>query len=193
MQSAPELIAAHEIGFQPRSAPWELAETCLQQTADALHEVRAATPAEISKGVSLAREDHSQKKPSDLIEILARIQGHGEKHLGSAILELSEKVASSLTHYAPFVPFAGKLITPSAFYDSFDSIYQIARALRSPVIYAEDTDSIGIASVNPVALEILSEEIRALVYKRLGILPFVTVARLDYESWTFITRKHFGP
>ena len=193
MQSAPELIAGHVIGFQPRSAPWELAETCLQQTADALHEVRAATPAEISKGVSLAREDHSEKKPSDLIEILVRIQGHDEERLGPAILELGEKVASILTPYAPLIPFAGKLITPSAFYDSFDSIYQIARVLRSPVIYAEDTDSIGIASVNPVALEILSEEIRSLVYKRLGIRPFVTVARLDYESWTFITRKHFGP
>ena len=91
----------------------------------------------------------------------------------------------------PLVPFAGKLIAPSAFYDSFDQLHRLARVLLSPVIYAEDTDSIGTASANPVAAAILSEEIQSVVFKRFGIRPFVTVARLDYESWTFLTRKHF--
>ena len=59
------------------------------------------------------------------------------------------------------------------------------------MIYAEDTDAIGTASVNPVASAILAEEIRTTVFKRFGIRPFVTIARLDYESWTFLTRKHF--
>lgn len=192
MQSAHDLSAAHEIALQPRADNWELAEICLQQTADALHEVRAGTPAEISKGISLAREDHAEKRPSDLIEILARIQGHGEEHLGSAILEMSDKVASTLTPYPPLIPFASKLITPTAFYDSFESIYEVARILRSPAVYAEDTDSIGIASINPVASQILAKEIREAAFKRLGIHPFITIARLDYESWTFLIRKHFA-
>jgi hypothetical protein len=59
------------------------------------------------------------------------------------------------------------------------------------VIFAEDTDTIGTASVNPMAAAILAEEIRNAVYKRVGITPFVTIARLEYESWTFLTRKHF--
>jgi hypothetical protein len=42
-----------------------------------------------------------------------------------------------------------------------------------------------------VASGILADEIRNVVYKRFGIRPFVTTARLDYESWTFLTRKHF--
>ena len=192
MQSAHDLSATHEIALQTRADNWELAEICLQQTADALHEVRAGTPAEISKGISLAREDHIEKRPSDLIEILARIQGHAEEHLGPAILELGDKVASTLTPYPPLIPFAGKLITPSAFYDSFESIYEIARILRSPAVYAEDTDSIGIASINPVASLILAQEIREVAFKRLGIRPFITIARLDYESWTFLIRKHFA-
>jgi hypothetical protein len=29
------------------------------------------------------------------------------------------------------------------------------------------------------------------VFRRFGIRPFVTIARLDYESWTFLSRKHF--
>jgi hypothetical protein len=59
------------------------------------------------------------------------------------------------------------------------------------VIFAEDTDAIGTASVNPVAAAILAAEIEAAVFKRFGIRPFLTVARLDYESWTFLARKHF--
>lgn len=170
---------------------WDFAEACLQRTAEALHEVRAATPLEISQAVSTARESHALEKPCDLLEVLARIQGNGEEHLSPAILELGNKVATSIAPYAPLIPFGGKLIAPSAFYDSFDQIHRIARVLLSPVVYAEDTDAIGTASVNPLASAILADEIRSSVFKRFGIRPFVTIARLDYESWAFLSRKHF--
>jgi hypothetical protein len=170
---------------------WDLAEECLQRTAAALHECRAATPAEISQGVGTARESHAESKPAELLEIIARIQGHGEEHLSPAILELGNKVALTLLPYAPLISFAGKLIAPSAFYDAFEHVHRTARALLSPVIYAEDTDSVGTASVNPVASALLADEIRTNVFKRFGIRPFVTIARLDYESWTFLSRKHF--
>ena len=192
MSPASPFLAVQEPASAPKGEDiWEFAETCLHQTAEALHQVRAATLAEISQGVSTAREDHAKGIPSDLIEVIARILGHDEEHLSPAILDLGNKVAATLTPSAPLVPFGGKLIAPSAFYDSFDRIHKIARILLSPVIYAEDTDSIGTASVNPVAAAILADEIRNTVFKRFGILPFVTVARLDYESWTFLTRKHF--
>jgi hypothetical protein len=129
--------------------------------------------------------------PADLLEQIARIQGHGEEHLSPAILEIGNKAALALTPYAPLIPFAGKLIAPSAFYESFDQIHKLARLLLCPVIYAEDTDAIGTASINPFAAAILAEEIQTTVFKRFGIRPFVTIARLDYESWTFLTRKHF--
>jgi hypothetical protein len=170
---------------------WDFAETCLSQTATALHEARAATATELNQGIGIARESHAAEKPSDLIEVIARIQGHDEEHLSKAISDLSSKVAATLSPYSPLVPFGGKLIAPSAFYESFDYLHKLARVLLSPVIYAEDTDAIGTASANPVASGILADEIRNVVYKRFGIRPFVTTARLDYESWTFLTRKHF--
>jgi hypothetical protein len=92
----------------------------------------------------------------------------------------------------PMVPFAGKLIAPSAFYESFDQLHKSARALLSPIIYAEDTDSIGTGALNPVAARIMAEEILATVDRRFGIKPFVTAVRMDYESWSFLSRKHFG-
>ena len=192
MQSASPFLAVQEPAHQHKGGDyWELAEVCLQRTAGALHEARAATPAEVSQAISIARESHVEEHPSDLLEVLARVQGHGEEHLSAAILDLGNKVAATLTPYAPLIPFGGKLIAPSAFYDSFDHIHRLARVLLSPVIYAEDTDSIGTASANPVASAILADEIRTAVFKRFGIRPFVTVARLDYESWTFLSRKHF--
>lgn len=156
-----------------------------------MHESHAATGAELNKGIARAREAHAAGKPSDLIEVVARIQGHDEEHLSRAMIDLTNKVASTLSPYPPLIPFGGKLIAPSAFYDSFDQIHRIAKVLLSPVIYAEDTDAIGTASVNPVASAILAEEIRETVFKRFGIRPFVTASRLDYESWTFLSRKHF--
>lgn len=169
----------------------DFAEECLLRTAEALQEARAASAAEINQAIATTRESHANGKPAELLETLARIQGHDEEHLSPAILELGNKVAQTRSPYAPLIPFAGKLIAPSAFYDSFDQLHKLARLLLSPVIYAEDTDSIGTASVNPVASAILAAEIENAVYKRFGIRPFLTVARLDYESWTFLTRKHF--
>ncbi|MDP3851200.1 MAG: hypothetical protein Q8Q59_11895 [Luteolibacter sp.] len=169
----------------------DFAEECLMKTAEALHEARAASATEINQAIAAARESQALGRPTDLLEAVARVQGHDEEHLSPAILELGNKVALTLTPYAPLIPFAGKLIAPSAFYDSFDQLHKLARVLLSPVIYAEDTDAIGTASANPVAAAILAEEIAVVVYKRFGIRPFVTIARLDYESWTFLTRKHF--
>ena len=170
---------------------WEFAEICLQQTAEALHHTRSGTPAEISQAISAIRSDHAAGTPADLLEGLARVQGHEEEHISSAIMNLGNRVASTLQITVPVIPFGGKLIAPSAFYESFDRIHQIARVLLSPVVYAEDTDAIGTASTNPIACAILGEEIRNQIYKRIGIRPFVTIARLDYESWAFLTRKHF--
>jgi len=189
--TAPFIAHPEPASSQKDAGIWELAEICLQQTAMALQEARVATPLEISQAIARTREDHANRRPGDLLEVLARVQGYDEEHIGPVVLALGDNVASTLTPYAPYIPFAGKLIAPSAFYESFDQIHNTARVLLTPVIYAEDTDSIGIASVNPVAAALLAEEIKATVMKRFGIRAFITVARLDYESWTFLTRKHF--
>ena len=100
---------------------------------------------------------------------------------------------SSVIHPSPpLVPFAGKLIAPSAFYESFDQLHHTARALLSPILYAEDTDAVGTGALNPIAARLMADEILAGVNRRFGIKPFVTSVRMDYESWSFLTRKHFG-
>jgi hypothetical protein len=192
MQSASPFLAVQEPDIHLKGEDvWDFAEICLQQTAEALHHTRSGTPAEISQATAAVRENHARLIPADLVEALARVQGHDEERISLAILELGNRLASTFSISVPLIPFGGKLIAPSAFYESFDRVHKIARVLLSPVVYAEDTDAIGTASANPIASAILAEEIRAQVYKRFGIRPFVTVARLEYESWTFLARKHF--
>ena len=172
-------------------AAWELAESCIQRTAEILKQSQSATSLEISHGISTAREAHAVRQPADLLDVICRAQGHEGDGLNQAILALSHIVASYISPYAPYVPFAGKLITPTAFYESYSELLGLAKILGSPVIYAEDTDSLCTASINPVASEILAGQIRETIFKKVGIRPFITIVRLDYESWKFLTRKHF--
>lgn len=165
---------------------------CLQATAEALHLAGAASDREILDAVRLAEEHARRDQPLDLLDALARIQGADEQHAGPAIARLSAAVASTMIPCPPLVPFAGKLIAPSGFYESFQQILALGRALVAPVLFAEETDAIGTGSVNPVAARILADEIHAAVARRFGIRPFLTVVRLDYESWAFLTRKHFA-
>ena len=189
--SLPETALLPEDRRATRDNIWDLAESCLTQTAAALRETRAVSATELSQGIALARDSHAMGKPADLLEVIAKIQGHAGARLGVAILDLGNKVAATLSPYQHVIPFGGRLIAPSAFYDSYDHLHKIAKVLLSPVIYAEDNDAIGTASINPMASRILADEICSTVFERFGITPFVTVARLDYDSWISLSHKHF--
>lgn len=169
----------------------EIVDACYVRTAQALGLSRVATDDEIKASLSIVRDSIEKGKPLDLLETLARVKGHEEERIGAAILALSDAVASTMTPTPSCIPFASKLIAPSAFYDSFDAMHELGKLLLTPVIFAEDTDALGTGSVNPIAAQILGEEIHQAVSKRFGIRPFVTVARMEYESWAFLCRKHF--
>lgn len=174
-----------------RKPPAEIVEECFIRTAEALTQAGAATDNDIYKTLASVRESQEKNNPSDFLETLARVQGHDEEHIGPVVGSLGDAVASTLNSSPPSVPFASKLIAPSAFYDSFDAMHKLGKLLLTPVIYAEDTDAIGTASVNPIAAIMLGDEILYAVGKRFGIRPFITNTRMEYESWAFLCRKHF--
>lgn len=181
--SAPAEPAAAEFG--------EVVELCLVRTAEALSACGAAKDAEIFKALEQVRQGQVKGEPMDLIEMLARVLGTDEERMGAMVLTLSDAVASSMNASPPVIPFASKLIAPSAFYDSFDAMYKLGRVLLVPVLYAEDTDAIGTGSINPIAALTLGEQIHKAVGKRFDIHPLMTCARMEYESWAFLCRKHF--
>jgi hypothetical protein len=166
-------------------------EECLTLTANALHQSAAVEGSVLSSALTTARAIIDGGRPADLIEVVARSLGHQGADLARAVLEMSDRVAAALYPPPPVIPFGAKLIGPATFYEAFEPIRQLGRALLSPVLFAEDTDAIGTASINPVAARILAEEISSAVACRLGIRPFITVARLGYDDWVHLTRKHF--
>jgi hypothetical protein len=166
-------------------------ERCFVKTAEALSQAGVASNEDIFKALTIAREAQNKAKPVDMIDTLARILGHQEEHISPAILELSSAVAETMHPVPPYIPFTGKLIAPSAFYESFEALHALGKSLLVPVLYAEDTDAIATGSINPIAANIFSEEVYQTVAKRFGIHPFMTVASMDYESWSFLCRKHF--
>lgn len=169
----------------------DIVETCYVRTAEALNASSAASDNDLFKALSKVREGQAKGSPMDLLETLARVMGHDEEMLGGAVQKLSDAVASTLNPVTPSIPFASKLIAPSAFYDSFDTMHELGKLLLAPVVYAEDTDAIGTASVNPIAAMVFAEQIHYTVAKRFGIRPFMTATRMEYESWAFLCRKHF--
>lgn len=184
--------AAPEAPFRPAAlTPAEIADSCLVRTAEALSSIRMVSDDEIRAALAIVRESMEKGKPLDLLETLARVQGHEEERMGAAIQTLGDAVASTMTPAPASIPFASKLIAPSAFYDSFDSIHELGKLMLTPVLFAEDTDAIGTGSVNPIAAQMLGAEIHRSVTKRFGIRPFMTTARMEYESWAFLCRKHF--
>ncbi|MCX6880029.1 MAG: hypothetical protein NTW21_40440 [Verrucomicrobia bacterium] len=188
---APSPVALPPLSPQSQSDLGDLVEACLDQTAEALIFTRAASQVEVSHAVAAVRKSQAEGRPLDLMEAVAREQGHQEEQLGGIMRSLGERLAANLNPSPQLIPFAGKLIAPSAFYESFDHLHKIARALLTPVVFVEDTDSIGVASVNPIAATILAAKIQEQVSRRFDIRPFLTIARLDYEAWAFLTHKHF--
>jgi len=170
----------------------ELVEACHEQTAEALVDTRAASKADVSHAMEAVRMAQAQGLPLDLMEAIARVQVHQGEAFEKIIHALGSRLASIYNPPPLLIPFGGSLIAPSAFYKSFDHLHKLARALLAPVIFAEDTGSIGVASANPIAATLLAGKIQELVMRRFDIRPFLTIARLNFESWTFLTHRHFG-
>jgi hypothetical protein len=189
--SAEFQVASQTPEVSANSVSAGIIEACFVKTAEALSQAGVASDEDIFKALTMTREAQAMGKPADMIETMARVLGHDEEHISRAISELSAAVASTMHPSPPYIPFASKLIAPSAFYESFDVLHALAKSLLVPVIYAEDTDALATGSINPIAANIFSQEIYQAVAKRFGIRPFITVIRMDYESWAFLCRKHF--
>ena len=190
-------LPAHPAQLDPNapipeeSAVWDIADECALKSAVLLHEIQCATEDQLQQTLEIVRESHASGTPHEFLEALARVQGYAEEHLGAAILDLSYRMALAIHPHAPLIPFAGKLIVPNSFYDIYGPIRVLAKILLCPVLFAEDTDSAGVSSINPIAANILAENIVKAVHRRVGIRTFVSVSRMEYETWLLLTRKHF--
>ena len=90
------------------------------------------------------------------------------------------------------VPFASKMPTPSVFYDMNEVLLLECRKLMTPVIYAEESEVIGIGSINPAALRISAQTVRQLIADKTGTTPMVSSVLLHHEGWISLCQQQFG-
>ena len=180
---------------QPAGASGDIGKCladCMEKTIRAFQASGVATQEEISRLKQRYLKKIADDEPADLIYILAQLQGADEERMGIEVARIAHAVAAVINPSPPLIPFAGKLIAPSAFYEAYTQLHDLSKALLSPIIFAEDTDAIGTGALNPIASLIMGDRILSVVNRRFAIRPFVTSVRLDYESWSFLGRKHYG-
>lgn len=190
MSSAASLFT--ETGSSQDKEIHECRELCFKHTLAGMRAAGLADDSEAQRLEQRYLHHLDEGDPRDLVELLARMKGADDDHIGAETARISHQLSAVIPAAPPLIPFAGKLMAPSSFYEAYTNIHALAKALLSPVIFAEDTDAIGTGALNPIASMIMADRILGAVNRRFAIRPFVTSVRLDYESWCFLNRKHFG-
>jgi hypothetical protein len=177
--------------LQKRSVA-EAMMACLRESFAVLSSAGLATETELARTRHALEQAAAHGPPGDILETLARVQGAHPESLGAEVTLICNAVGRAVSPALPVIPFAAKLMAPTAFYGSFPNLQALAKMLMAPIIYAEDTDALGVGALNPIAAKIMAEEIVATVDERLGLKPFVSAVRMEYEGWGFLTRKQFS-
>jgi hypothetical protein len=163
----------------------------LQQSSDVFLKSQIATKEEVFTISDQCMKAWKQGLAAEPLFKLAALEDDDESQYEASIERWSAVLASLVTPVMPPAPFASKMMTPSAFYEKHEPIFELARSLQCPVLYNEDADVIGVGSINPVTCTIFAQAVHAYVSDSQGILPYITCVRLNYESWNALNAKHF--
>ncbi|PQJ29263.1 hypothetical protein [Rubritalea profundi] len=164
----------------------------LQQSAGAFLKANIATEEEITTVSGQCIEAWNNNLAAEPLFRLATLEDDDESQYEASIERWGTMLASLVTPIMPPAPFAVKMMTPSAFYEKHEPIYDLARSLKCPILYNEDADVIGLGSINPVTATIFAQALHAYVTETLQISPYITCVRMNYESWKALTEKHFS-
>ncbi|MGJ8661048.1 MAG: hypothetical protein ACSHXL_03345 [Bacteroidota bacterium] len=150
-----------------------------------------ATSVECNQVAAAVKGDWRQGIGADPIEALAQIRANEGQILDEIVEGISAKVASSLTIRPLKVPFVGRLVTPTAFYEKYPEISKQCQLMMVLVSFNEDADVIGLTSANPHFAEALSHIIIEEMTKENDVRPLISITRIDYVSWRKMYEKHF--
>jgi len=169
-----------------------LVKLCAAQTLDALV-ARQHLQAEERDHVEQMHYDAvDDGEAAEVFETITRLSTVAPREIPDFMVKLGNAVSKTINLHIPLLPNAVKFNPPAAFYDAFPEIYDLARDLLSPILFSEDNEVLGVASINPIPAIRLGKETVDRLSKPLGFSPFITVVRLDYGSWHKLLEKHFG-
>ena len=174
------------------SSPLATDPGCLGQTCALLEEHGLATPAELKE---LRHHGHGPLKgprPWAPLEFLAALRIREPEARALEVERLGRSLSHSLGQPLALIPFASRMQTPSVFYDMNEALLADCRKLMTPVLYAEESEVIGIGSINPAALQISTRTIMQFIADKTGTTPIVSSVLLHHEGWISLCQQQFG-
>ncbi len=174
------------------SSPLATDPGCLGQTCALLEEHGLATPAELKE---LRHHGHGPLKgprPWDPLEFLAALRIREPEARALEVERLGRSLSHSLGQPLALIPFASRMQTPSVFYDMNEALLADCRKLMTPVLYAEESEVIGIGAINPAALQISTRTIMQFIADKTGTTPIVSSVLLHHEGWISLCQQQFG-
>lgn len=174
------------------SSPLATDPGCLGQTCALLEEHGLATPAELKR---LRHHGHGQLKgprPWDPLEFLAALRIREPEARALEVERIGRSLSHSLGQPLALIPFASRMQTPSVFYDMNEALLADCRKLMTPVLYAEESEVIGIGAINPAALQISTRTIMQFIADKTGTTPIVSSVLLHHEGWISLCQQQFG-
>ena len=174
------------------SSPLATDPGCLGQTCALLEEHGLATPAELKE---LRHHGHGPLKgprPWDPLEFLAALRIREPEARALEVERIGRSLSHSLGQPLALIPFASRMQTPSVFYDMNEALLADCLKLMTPVLYAEESEVIGIGSINPAALQISTRTIMQFIADKTGTTPIVSSVLLHHEGWISLCQQQFG-
>ena len=156
-----------------------------------LQQHNLASAEDCSQVAAAVRRNWESGMGADPIDGLARLRAGEGNMLDASVEMISSKMAKSLPFVPTRVPFAARFITPALFYEKYPQIELLCRLMMVPVVYTEDLDVIGIASINPFFADTLAATIADEIKQINLVQPIVSIVRLDHGGWAKMCRKHF--
>lgn len=163
----------------------------LEQTIKAMTESSIAQPHEIEVIRKNTLNNWNNGLPAEPLYELTALQEPDSSQLDAIVEHNAQMISSTFFPNILPAPFAKQMPTPSSFYEKHEAVYEMAKSFKCPILYNEDADVIGLASINPVTVVVFGQAIQAYISETLSIQPFISKVRINYATWTHLCEKHF--
>ena len=164
---------------------------CLEHTSKHLEETNLATADELGQLRGHGAAPLRGPRPWDPLEFLAALRVRDPDARPVEVERLGRALAQSMGQQLALIPFANRMPTPSAFYDVNPGLMEHCQQMMTPVLYAEESEVIGIGSINPVALRLTAQHIGDVLGERTGSRPIISRLLLHHDGWISLCQKQF--
>jgi hypothetical protein len=165
---------------------------CLKATYSLLSEFQLATPSELAKLAEVGQQSADSERQHDPLEVLVQCRGVDPDEQAIEIERLGRLMGTAMQKPMVLPPFAARLPTPSAFYDSNPEVLGVCQDHMTPILFAEEAEVIGVGSINPIAIRQVGERIVDILGERTGTNPIISPLLLTLDGWLSMCNKQLG-